>query len=63
MDRCYMYNKYYVNKLTTLSLYQKSFINNIKNKLCMKAIIYACFKLEEKSLEVLKRIKAILSTI
>ena len=95
MHRYYIYNKYFINKLTTLSLYQKSFINNmvnkkngsidsvtkwqlvhkeqqvnvnfsltqinswcisynqyiqnkIKNKLCMKAINYACFKLEEK---------------
>ena len=28
MDSYYIYNKYFVNKLTTLSLYQKSFINS-----------------------------------
>ena len=81
MHRYYDYNKYFVNKLTTISLYQKSFINNmvnkikciyqfnykigidsqrktmltltsfrrtLRNKLCMKTINYACFKLEEK---------------
>ena len=28
MDGYYIYNKYVVNKLTTLSFYQKSFINS-----------------------------------
>ena len=28
MHRCYIYNKYFSRKLTTLSLYQKCFINN-----------------------------------
>ena len=37
--------------------------NKIKNKLGMKAIHYACFKLEEKPLEVLKRTKTILSKL
>ena len=36
MHRYYIYYKYFVNKLTTLSLYQKSLINNsIMNKKCM----------------------------
>ena len=34
MDRYYNYNKYFVNNHTTLSLYQKGFINNnIVNKI------------------------------
>ena len=34
--RYYIYNEYFVNKLNTLSLYQKSFINNVVNKIkCM----------------------------
>ena len=34
MHRNYTYNRYFVNKLTTLSIYQKSFINdNIVNKI------------------------------
>ena len=40
--------------------------NKIKNKLLMKAINYACFKLEENRLDLidlLKRIKIILSTL
>ena len=28
MHRCYIYSKYFVNRLAILSLYQKSFINN-----------------------------------
>ena len=43
--------------------YNQYIHNKIKNKLCMKAINYACFKLEEKSLKVLKRTKAILSML
>ena len=37
MHRYYIYSKYFINKLTTPSLYQKSFINNsIVNKIkCM----------------------------
>ena len=35
----------------------------IKNKLRMKLINYACFKLEEKATEVLKMIKILLSTL
>ena len=100
-DKCidYIYNKYFVSKLTTLFLHQKCFIKNnivnkikctcidsitkyylahnekqlnvnfdlnlinswcincnhyiqnkIKNKLCMKAISCACFRLEKKPL-------------
>ena len=34
MPKYYIYNKYFANKLTTLSLYKKSFINNnIVNKI------------------------------
>ena len=40
---CISYNQYIENK--------------IKNKLRIKSINYACFKLEEKALEVLKRVK------
>ena len=41
MDGYYIYNKYVVNKLTTLSFYQKSFINsNIvkKKNACIDSI-------------------------
>ena len=65
MHNYYIYNKYFIKKIPTLSLYQKSFINNntvnkikhliksnkIKNKLRMKATHYACFKLKEKHCE------------
>ena len=42
MRRYYIYNKYFVNKLTTLSWYQASFMNNnIVNKMkCMYWLKY-----------------------
>ena len=43
--------------------YNQYIQNKIKNKLHMKTKYHARFKLEEKTIEVLKRIKAILSTL
>ena len=44
MQRYYIYNKYFLNKLATLSLHQKSFINNnIINKI--KCIYWINYKI------------------
>ena len=43
--------------------YNQYIQNKIKNKLRMKEMTYACFKLEGKPREVLKRKKTILSVL
>ena len=48
---CYLYNKYLVNKLTTLPLYQKSFLNkNIVNPLSANPTKWSKVKLVVKGL-------------